>query len=88
MQLDGLRGDPPRDPGLDIRRSERTLEERCMESRQWGAWAPGLKQALAVAMNQHVAVLHQQAESPTTQWSNSTTSSEGEGRKRSQLLEQ
>ena len=54
--LDGVRGPPsgiPLDePGRD--RQAMTMQERCESSKQWAAWAPGLKTALVLALNDHL----------------------------------
>ena len=50
--LNELRGPPrgiaPEGPPQD--RREMTMQERCNDSKQWAAWAPGLKVALALAL--------------------------------------
>ena len=54
--LDGVRGPPSGDPpdpqGQD--RANMTLKERCEDSKGWAAWAPGLKVALVLAVQDHL----------------------------------
>ena len=54
--LDGVRGPPSGDPpdpqGQD--RANMTLRERCEDSKGWAAWAPGLKVALVLAVQDHL----------------------------------
>ena len=54
LQLDGLRGSPRQDPNEDLRREHLPLEQRIKQSKQWAAWAPGLKHAIMLAMKQHL----------------------------------
>ena len=54
--LNEVRGPPsgvqPEDPAPD--RNQMTMQERCAESKQWAAWAPGLKVALVLALQDHL----------------------------------
>ena len=48
--LDGVRGEP--DPALQgPSRATLTMAQKCQESKPWAAWAPGLKLAIATAVN-------------------------------------
>ena len=50
--LDGIRGPPsgtnPEEPAQD--RGQMTMKEKCDDSKTWAAWAPGLKVALVLAL--------------------------------------
>ena len=54
--LDGVRGPSsgiqPEEQARD--RQAMTMQERCNSSKQWAEWAPGLKTALALALNDHL----------------------------------
>ena len=53
-QLDGLRGEPENEArSLESFRAM-TLAERMQESKTWSTWAPGLKAAIATALNHHM----------------------------------
>eukprot|EP00435_Cladocopium_sp_Y103_P075515 s777_g59.t1 len=54
MQLHGIHGDPAKPPE-NLR--GRPLQERVEASKKWAAWAPGLKQALMVAIRQRLQVM-------------------------------
>ena len=54
LQLDGIHG-APEHPPQDLR--EQPLQKRMEASKRWAAWAPGLKQALVVAIRQHLQEL-------------------------------
>lgn len=54
MQLHGLHG-PPSTPPEDLR--DQPLERRIAMSKKWAEWAPGLKLAFAVAIQQHLKCL-------------------------------
>ena len=54
FQLDGLRGGPSQPP-RDTR--SLPLQQRIEESKRWASWAPGLKLALATAIEQHLQLL-------------------------------
>ena len=53
LELDGLRGPPQQQDG-ELKHQEKPLQERLEESRRWAAWAPGLKHAISIAVNQHL----------------------------------
>ena len=57
FQLDGLRGGPSQPP-RDTR--SLPLQQRIEESKRWASWAPGLKLALATAIDQHLQLLEPQ----------------------------
>eukprot|EP00438_Fugacium_kawagutii_P010773 Skav218289 [mRNA] locus=scaffold2035:794479:803242:+ [translate_table: standard] len=51
--LDGMRGNP--EGGNDnTARSQMSMKERCAQSKQWAAWAPGLKAAIAEGVVRHL----------------------------------
>lgn len=54
LQLDGIHG-APEHPPQDLR--DQPLQKRMEASKRWAAWAPGLKQALVVAIRQHLQEL-------------------------------
>ena len=53
-QLDGLRGEPDDEARAAEAFRAMTLAERMQESRTWSTWAPGLKAAIALAVNRHI----------------------------------
>ena len=53
-QLQGLRGAPSDESEAAARYRSLTMQQRCQESKSWACWAPGLKAAIAEAINQHV----------------------------------
>ena len=54
LQLDGMRGGPQQPPP-DLR--GQPLQQRLEASKRWASWAPGLKLALATAIEHHLQVL-------------------------------
>ena len=56
LQLQGIHG-PPEHPPEDLR--TKPLQQRIEASKRWATWAPGLKKALAMAIQQHLEVLDQ-----------------------------
>ena len=60
MQLNDIRGAPPNEAQLNNDYKNMPLEKRCETSKSWAAWAPGLKLALATAINQGIQLLEKE----------------------------
>lgn len=56
-QLDGLRGSASGGGNGEDRRSM-SLRDRCQQSKQWAAWAPGLKAAMVIALRERLQGEH------------------------------
>eukprot|EP00435_Cladocopium_sp_Y103_P018479 s2475_g4.t1 len=54
MQLDGVCGAPSDEAESAARYRAMSLPKRFNESQSWSSWAPGLKEAIAQAINNHV----------------------------------
>ena len=53
-QLQELRGDPPDAAQSSQEFKQLSMEQRCQLSKTWASWAPGLKMAIATAVNNYI----------------------------------
>jgi len=63
-QLDGLRGDPDDAQQAAQEFKNLPMEQRCQVSKTWASWAPGLKLAIATAVNHFIQKLDNDQHSP------------------------
>ena len=59
-QLDEIRGAPPNEAEFSNQFRQMSMEQRCTTSKTWSAWAPGLKLAIATAVNQNIQMIDQE----------------------------
>ena len=63
-QLRELRGDPADAQQAAQEFKQLPMEQRCQVSKTWASWAPGLKMAIATAVNNYIQKLEKDHESP------------------------
>ena len=63
-QLRELRGDPADAHQAAQEFKQLPMEQRCQVSKTWASWAPGLKMAIATAVNNYIQKLEKDHESP------------------------
>ena len=63
-QLRELRGDPADAQQAAQEFKQLPMEQRCQVSKTWASWDPGLKMAIATAVNNYIQKLEKDHESP------------------------
>ena len=54
LELNGIRGEPENEQKASEAFRSMSLQQRIQESKTWASWAPGLKEAIATALNKHI----------------------------------